>query len=135
MLGRTRRDWGLFSLQVVPRLAEGFAGSAWQCFARRWCWDPAPLALAGHGLWARCLFQGAVGGCQGSGQAMLGHGRGARSPPQSPDGKAGSCGSEREGSFPRSNTPGKPQRRTDPNFCLKSRNLGRFSVPGCSDIA
>lgn len=137
-LARHAEDWGLrspgLSLQAVPRLAGGFAGRAWRCLTRRWCWDPAPLALAGHGLWARCLFRGAIG-CRELRGDGGGHGRRGRSPPQGPDGKAGSRGSDREGPFPRSNMPGRPQRKTGHNFCLKSSILGRFSVSCCSDVA
>ena len=49
-----------FYLWVIPMACWGIFGRsrrvdrAWRCIARRWCWDPAPLALARHGpgCWA-----------------------------------------------------------------------------------
>lgn len=86
------RDWGLgsprFSLRAVR--TPGLRGFAWRCLARRWCWDPAPLARPdtgqagfGHAAFVR------EPSVLGAGAGDAGHGRRARRLPQGPVEKEG----------------------------------------------
>lgn len=78
-----------FSLWVVPMARWGIFCHCWcvgyarQCIARRWCWDPAPLALAGHRPGCRASgMLGFPGSCQ-----LWGAARGS----ESGEGDARSC--------------------------------------------
>lgn len=129
-----------FALRVVSAVCRGIFGRswcAWQCVARRWCWDPVPLALTGRRTGRRSAgslcFPGSL---RLRGEALRGEGGGdagswlarSRWKIRDPQIRLGRTLSQEQHT-------GEVVEKDDHDLCLKSTLLGRFPVPQCSDIA